>query len=105
MARALAKLEARESRMPKKTLDLREFLIVELQDLYDAEKQLVRALPRFAKAASNEDLKNAITEHQRVTQGHVDRLEQCFDHLEQKAKSRPCKGLRGIVEEYQDMLK
>jgi len=91
--------------MPKKTQDLRQFLIEEMQDLYDAEKQLVRALPRMAKAASNEDLRNAITEHQKVTQGQVERLEQCFEHLEQKAKSKPCKGMRGILEEGQEMLK
>src|SRR4051812_46508540 len=90
--------------MPKKTQDLRQFLIEELQDLYDAEKQLVKSLPRMAKAATNEELKNAITEHLEVTKGQVQRIEECFAHLEQKAKSKPCQGMKGILEEGKEML-
>jgi len=90
--------------MPKKTQDLHQFLIEELQDLYDAEKQLVKSLPRMAKAATNEELKNAITEHLEVTKGQVQRLEECFAHLEQKPKSKPCKGMKGILEEGKEML-
>jgi ferritin-like metal-binding protein YciE len=90
--------------MTKKTQDLNEFLIEELRDLYDAEKQLVKALPRMAKAATNEELGEAITEHLEVTKGQVQRLEQCFDQLEQKARTKPCKGLRGILEEGSEML-
>jgi len=90
--------------MPKKTQDLQQFLITELQDVYDAEKQLVRALPKMAKAAQNEELRTAITEHIEVTKNQVQRLEQCFEHLGQKAKSKPCKGMRGILEEGKEML-
>src|SRR5215831_13735827 len=90
--------------MAKKTVDLREFLTEELRDLYDAEKQLVKTLPRMAKAASNEELKEAITEHLEITKGHVERLEQCFEHLEQKPRSKPCVGMKGILDEGREML-
>src|SRR3954471_18048878 len=90
--------------MPKKTQDLHQFLIEELQDLYDAEKQLVKSLPRMAKAATNEELKEAIAEHLEVTKGQVQRIEECFAHLEQKAKSKPCQGMKGILEEGKEML-
>jgi len=90
--------------MAKKTVDLREFLTEELRDLYDAEKQLVKTLPRMAKAASNEELKKAITGHLEITKGHVERLEQCFEHLEQKPRSKPCVGMKGILDEGREML-
>ena len=91
--------------MPKQqTQDLMQHLIHDLQDLYDAEKQLVRALPKIAKACSNEELRNAVTEHLEVTRGQVQRLEQCFQQLGQKAKNRPCKGMKGILEEGNEVL-
>ena len=90
--------------MPATISTLEELLIDQMQDLYDAEKQIVKSLPRMAKAATNEDLKNAITEHLEATKGQVQRIEQCFEHLEQKAKTRPCNGMRGILEEYKEML-
>jgi ferritin-like metal-binding protein YciE len=90
--------------MPTKTQDLHQFFVEELQDLYDAEKQLVKSLPPMAKAAANDALKSAIAEHLDVTRGHVQRLEECFAHLEQKAKAKPCKGMRGIIEEYSEVL-
>ncbi len=74
----------------------------ELQDMYDAEKQLVRALPKMARAASDEELRNALREHLEVTKGHVQRIEQLFESMEMHARSRPCKGMRGIVEEGQE---
>ena len=90
--------------MAKKTVDLREFLTEELRDLYDAEKQLVKTLPRMAKAATNEELKEALTGHLEITKGHVERLEQCFEHLEQKPRSKPCVGMKGILDEGREML-
>src|SRR5689334_10153698 len=90
--------------MAKKTQDLHEFLIDEMRDLYDAEKQLTKALPRMAKAAGNEELRNAITEHLEVTKGQVARLEECFEHLEEKPRSKPCKGMKGILDEGREML-
>ncbi len=90
--------------MPKQSSGLEQVLIQELQDLYDAEKQLVRALPKVAKAASDEELSNAIREHLEVTKGHVQRLEQVFESLGQRAKSKPCKGMKGIVEEANEAI-
>ena len=85
--------------MPKNKDGLQELFLAELQDLYDAEKQLVRALPKLAKAASNDELGQAIREHLEVTTGQVQRLEQVFAGLKQRPKSRPCAGMRGLVEE------
>jgi ferritin-like metal-binding protein YciE len=81
-----------------------QLLNEELQDMYDAEKQLVRALPKMAKAASDEELRDALREHLEVTKGHVQRLEQLFESMDMRARSRPCKGMRGIVEEGQEVM-
>ena len=78
---------------------VRELLIDEMRDLYDAEKQLVKALPKMVKAASNEDLSKAFQNHLEETRGHVQRLEQAFELLGEKAKSKPCDGMKGLVEE------
>lgn len=85
--------------MPKKATGLNQLMVEELQDLYDAEKQLTRALPKVAKAASDEELEEAIREHLDVTKGHVERIEQIFESLGMKAKSKPCAGMKGIVQE------
>ena len=90
--------------MPKKVADLEELFKDELKDIYDAEKQLVRALPKMVKAASDEELGSALREHLEVTKGHVQRLEQVFESLDIPARSKPCKGMRGIVEEGSEML-
>ncbi|HEY7388551.1 MAG TPA: ferritin-like domain-containing protein [Bryobacteraceae bacterium] len=81
-----------------------QLLNQELQDMYDAEKQLVRALPKMAKAASDEELRNALREHLEVTKGQVQRLEQLFESMDMRARSRPCKGMRGIVEEGREVM-
>ena len=83
---------------------LKSLLGRQLQDVYDAEKQLVRALPKIARAASLADLRNAITEHLEETKGHVRRLEEIFEDLGMKAKSRPCAGMKGLVEEGKETM-
>ncbi len=83
----------------KKTIGLDQLLVQELQDLYDAEKQLTRALPKVAKAANDEELGEAIREHLEITKGQVDRMEQVFEALGVNAKSKPCSGMKGIVAE------
>ena len=83
---------------------LRDVLIEELKDLYDAEKQLVKALPKMAKAASNEELKEAFESHLEETKGHVERLEQAFQLLEHKAKSKPCEAMKGLISEGQQTM-
>jgi len=84
--------------------ELQELLTDHLRDLYDAEKQLTKALPKLAKAASNEELKRAFTEHLEITQIQVTRLEQAFEHLGEKTKGKPCKGMKGLIEEGSEHL-
>ncbi len=83
---------------------IRELLIEEMADLYDAEKQLVKALPKMAKAASNEQLREAFENHLEQTRGHVQRLEQAFQLLDQKAKGKPCAAMKGLVEEGKETM-
>jgi ferritin-like metal-binding protein YciE len=90
--------------MPKQMEGMQQLLIDELQDLYDAEKQLVRALPKLAKSASNEELADALQQHLEVTKGQVQRLESVFESMNMRAKSKPCRGMKGMVEEGQEMI-
>jgi ferritin-like metal-binding protein YciE len=76
----------------------------QLQDVYDAEKQLVRALPKIARKASSTELRNAVTEHLEATKDHVRRLEEIFEDLGVKAKSRPCAGMKGLIEEGKESM-
>jgi ferritin-like metal-binding protein YciE len=76
----------------------------ELKDLYNAEKQLVTALPRIAKAATAPDLRDAITSHLRETEGHVTRLERIFKSLDLPARGKKCKGMEGLIEEGKEIL-
>ena len=76
----------------------------QLQDVYDAEKQLVRALPKIAKSASSTELRDAVTEHLEETRNHVQRLAEIFEDLGMKAKSRPCAGMKGLVEEGKETM-
>jgi ferritin-like metal-binding protein YciE len=78
---------------------LQEVLIDHLRDLYDAEKNLVRALPKMAKAADSEELADAIREHLEQTKHHVERLEQVFEKFGEKPRAKACKAIRGLIEE------
>ena len=78
---------------------LKTLLIEELRDLYSAETQLVKALPKMAKAASTEELSEAFTEHLEVTKGHVNRLEEIFEQLDEKPKGHPCMAMEGLLKE------
>lgn len=84
--------------------NLKELLLEELKDLYSAEKQIVKALPKIIKGASSADLKAAIQEHLEVTKGQVTRLEEVFSHLEQKPKAKHCKGMEGLLAEGAECL-
>lgn len=86
------------------TESIRELLIDQMRDLYDAEKQLVKALPKMAKNSSNEQLKEAFESHLEQTRGHVQRLEQAFELMEQKAKSKSCEAMKGLVEEGKETM-
>lgn len=81
-----------------------DLFLTEVQDLYDAEKQLLRTLPRIAKTTGNEELTTALREHADETRTQINRLEQIFAMLGRKAKSHPCLGMKGIVEEAQEIL-
>lgn len=78
---------------------LREMFVEELKDLYNAENQLIKALPKMAKAASSADLKKAFESHLKETKMHVERLEQVFASLDEAAKGKRCKAMEGLVEE------
>jgi len=83
--------------MPKGSL--RELYIDELRDLYSAETQLTKALPKMAKKSANIELRQAFEEHLRQTSEHVSRLEQIFDMLDEKATGKKCLGVEGLVKE------
>ncbi|MDQ1408745.1 MAG: hypothetical protein QOJ41_480 [Acidobacteriaceae bacterium] len=83
---------------------LKELYIDELKDIYNAENQLVKALPKMAKAANSEDLRTGFEEHLQQTRGHVQRLEQIFKELGEKPSGKKCKGMEGLVAEGQEMM-
>ena len=83
---------------------LRDLFVEELKDMYSAEKQLVKALPKLARKATSADLKSAFEEHLQVTQEQVKRLEQIFEALGESAGRKLCKGMEGIVEEGKEMM-
>jgi ferritin-like metal-binding protein YciE len=83
---------------------LRELYIDELKDLYSAENQLVKALPKMAKGADSEELRQGFEEHLEQTKGHVQRLEQIFESLRESPKGKKCKGMEGLIEEGSEVL-
>jgi ferritin-like metal-binding protein YciE len=83
---------------------LRELYIDELKDLYNAENQLVKALPKMAKAAASEELRAGFEEHLEQTKGHVERLERIFKQLEESPKGKKCKGMEGLIEEGSEVM-
>lgn len=84
---------------------LKELLVEELSDLLSAEKQLVAALPKMAKAANSEKLRTAIEDHLEETKGHVSRLERAFEQLDEKPKRKKCKAMEGLIEEGSEVIK
>ena len=87
-------------------LDTLEKLYVdELRDIYNAENQLLKALPKMAKGASSSDLKDAFETHLRQTESHVERLEQIFAELDESPKGKTCHGMKGLIEEGSEILK
>ncbi len=73
---------------------LRDLYVEQLQDLYNAEQQLIKALPKMAKAASSEELKAAFEDHLGQTRQHAQRIETIFEQMGEKAKGKKCKALR-----------
>jgi ferritin-like metal-binding protein YciE len=83
---------------------LHDAFVQELRDTYDAEKQLVKALPKMAKAASSPELREAFETHLEETRGQVERLEQVFASLDEKVRGKHCDGMAGIIEEGKSVL-
>jgi ferritin-like metal-binding protein YciE len=83
---------------------LRTLLEEELKDIYSAEKQLVKALPKMEKRASSPELKNALQDHLEVTRRQVERLEEVFASLGKSAKAKTCKAMQGLIEEGNEIL-
>ena len=83
---------------------LRELYLDELRDLYNAENQLLKALPKMAKAASSDELRNGFQEHLEQTKGHVERLEQIFEALDESPKGKKCAGMEGLVKEGAEVM-
>jgi ferritin-like metal-binding protein YciE len=85
-------------------MSLQNVLVDELRDLYSAENQLVKALPKMAKAAVSPELKDLFTIHLEETKGQVERLKQAFEHLGKKATGQHCNGMEGLIEEGKDAI-
>jgi ferritin-like metal-binding protein YciE len=83
---------------------LKELYIDELRDIYNAENQLTKALPKMAKAATSEDLRASFEEHLEQTKGHIKRLEKIFTELDEKPTGKKCKGMEGLIEEGKEMI-
>jgi ferritin-like metal-binding protein YciE len=83
---------------------LQKLYTTELRDLYNAEIQLLKALPKMAKAASSQELKDAFEKHLEQTKSHVGRLERVFEELDEKAKGKTCRAMKGLVEEGSEIL-
>jgi ferritin-like metal-binding protein YciE len=83
---------------------LKDLFESELRDVYDAEKQILKALPKIIKAVTDEQLRDALSAHLTETRGHVTRLEQAFESLDLKPKGKHCAGMAGILEEGGDLL-
>ena len=83
---------------------LHDAFIDELRDTYDAERQLTKALPKLAKAATSSQLREAFEAHLEETQGQIERLEQVFETLDEKVRGKHCDGIAGIIEEGKSVM-
>jgi ferritin-like metal-binding protein YciE len=83
---------------------LHDAFIEELRDSYDAERQLTKALPKLAKAATSPELREAFARHLEETQGQIERLEQVFEGFEEKVRGKHCDGIAGIIEEGKSIM-
>lgn len=83
---------------------LEDLFVSELKDLYSAEKQLLKALPKMAKAATSKGLQNGFTKHLKQTEGHVSRLERVFEELGVSPRGKKCHAMEGLIEEGQEVI-
>jgi ferritin-like metal-binding protein YciE len=94
----------KRSEKDMKLESLHDLFVDELKDLYNAEHQLLKALPRMAKAASSSQLGKAFTDHLEETKGHVDRLEKVFKELDASPKGKTCKAMEGLLKEGEEVM-
>jgi ferritin-like metal-binding protein YciE len=83
---------------------LHELFLEELGDLYSAENQLIKALPKMAKAAQAQELKDAFAAHLGETENHVERIKQVFQIFDKPARGRKCKGMEGLIAEAKEVI-
>jgi ferritin-like metal-binding protein YciE len=83
---------------------LQKLFVEELRDIYNAEKQITRALPKMARAAESAELQQAFTKHLKETEGQIDRLERIFRDLGQAVRGKTCKGMQGLMEEGKEIM-
>ncbi len=85
--------------------DLHELFLEELADIYNAEQQLIKALPKMAKNAESDELRQGFEQHLEETQEHASRLEQVFETLDASLKRKTCAAMKGLIEEADDLIK
>jgi len=90
--------------MAEKEKDLNELFLDTLKDIYYAEKQILKALPKMAKAANSDELRAAFEKHHGETEGHVERLEQVFELLGKPARGKKCDAIEGIIDEGKEVM-
>src|SRR5205823_14674396 len=86
------------------TQTLHDAFLDELRDVYDAEKQLTKALPKMSKAATSTELRQAFVDHLEETNGHIAKLDQVFQSLDERAKGKHCDGIAGIIDEGRNIM-
>lgn len=86
------------------TKTLNDLLLTFMQDVYYAERQILKALPKMAKAATSAELKQAFTEHREETEGQVERLQKAFEILGKRARGKTCEAINGLVEEGEEVI-
>jgi ferritin-like metal-binding protein YciE len=86
------------------TKTMNDLLISFMQDVYYAERQIVKALPKMAKASTNEELKNALMHHREETQGQIERLQKAFEALGKRARGQTCEAINGLIEEGEEIV-
>src|SRR5437763_4104410 len=87
-----------------KIQSLEDLFVHELRDMYSAENQLIKALPKVAKNASSSELKEALEQHLEETKHQAERLEQIFEQLDARAKGKKCHGMEGLIEEGKELM-
>ena len=86
------------------TKTMNDMLLTCMQDVYYAERQILKALPKLAKASQNEELKNALMHHREETQGQVERLQKAFEAMGKRARGQTCEAVNGLIEEGEEII-